>query len=78
MIELFRSANQGSASFDRHTELCRECAEKEIKEGHYVEYDLYLAERAGLITKDDTCQLCEGSFFVDGRKKYKRLEGAIY
>ena len=78
MIELYRSSNQGSASFDRHSEICRECAEKEIKEGHYVEYDLYLSERTDAINRDDTCQICEGSFFVDGHKKWKRLEGAVY
>ena len=68
MIELYRSSNQGSSSFDRHNEICRDCAEKEIREGHYVEYDLYLSERTDAITRDDTCQICEGSFFVDGRK----------
>lgn len=78
MIELYKSSNQGSSSFDRYSEICRDCAEKEIEEGYYVEFDLYLSERTDAITKDDTCQICEGSFFRDGRKKWKRLDGAVY
>lgn len=78
MIELYRSGNKSSSSFDRHSEICRDCAKKEIEDGYYVEYDLYLSEKTDAIKENDTCQICEGSFFRDGRKKFERLEGAIY
>lgn len=77
-LEIYRSGTQGSSSFDRHSEICRSCAEKEIKDGHYVEYDLYLSERTDDVTREDTCQMCNDSFFIDGRKKWERLEGAVY
>lgn len=77
-LEIYRSGNQASGGFDRHTEICRSCAYKEIKNGHYVEYDLYLSERTDAVTIEDTCQMCEDNFFIDGRKKWERLEGAVY
>ena len=77
-LEIYRSGTKGSAFFDRHSEICRLCAEKEIKDGHYVEYDLYLSERTDAVTREDTCQMCEDGFFIDGRKKWERLEGAVY
>ncbi len=77
-LEIYRSGKQGSSSFDRHLEICRLCAEKEVKDGHYVEYDLYLSERTDAVNREDNCQMCRSSFFIDGRKKWERLEGAVY
>jgi hypothetical protein len=78
MIELYRSKTQYSISFDRYSEICRDCAEKEANKGYYVEYDLYLSERSDTITTDDACEKCGESFFIDGRKKLKRLKNVIY
>lgn len=78
MFEIYRSATQNSLGFDRYKELCRDCALKEVHEGYYVEYDLYLSERTDIISKDDTCQICEESFFRDGRHAFIKLEGVIY
>ena len=77
-LEIYKSGTQDSSSLDRHSEICRSCAEKEIKNGYYVEYDLYLSERTDAISREDTCQMCENDFFIDGRKKWKRLEGVVY
>jgi RNA polymerase subunit RPABC4/transcription elongation factor Spt4 len=77
-LEIYRSGAQCSQSFDRHSEICRSCAEKEIKDGYYVEYDLCLSEKTDAITREDACQICEDTFFIDGRKKWEKLEGAVY
>ena len=77
-LEIYKSGTQGSLSFDRHSEICRSCAEKEIKDGNYVEYDLYLSERTDAVSREDTCQMCKDGFFIDGRKKWEKLDGAVY
>ena len=78
-LEIYRSSTQGSSSFDRHNELCRDCATEEIKDGFYVEYDLYLSERTDAVGNEELCEKCqENTFFIDGRKKWNRLSGAIY
>ena len=77
MIQVFRSATQSSASFDRYSELCRECAKKEVENGFYVEYDLYLSEITDLIGSDDECDLCHNDFFVDGIE-HEKVKGVVY
>ena len=79
MLEIYKSATQDSSTnCNRYSEICRDCAKEEVEKGYHVEYDLYHSERSGSITREDTCQICEGDFFVDGRKKFTRLEGVIY
>ena len=78
-LEIYRSATEDSIGFDRYSELCRDCAAEELKNGFYVEYDLYLSEKTDAVSTDCTCEKCErNTFFIDGRKKWNKLEGAIY
>ncbi len=67
MIEVYRSGNKGGESFDRYSEICRDCAKSEIEEGHYVEIDSYASSE--IVGQEDFCQRCEGDFFVDGRRR---------
>ena len=76
-IEVYRSATQTAASFDRFNEICRSCAAQEVKEGHHVEYDLYLSERSGSITEEDICENCEESFVTD-TEIVEKIESVIY
>ena len=56
-------------STNEYEEVCRECAIKAVKKGDdNVIYDGWLSERTDSITKDDCCEICGASFWIDGRK----------
>lgn len=76
-IEIYRSSDPNTDYCWDLDEICRECAEKKISENHYVEYDFYKSEREKDCEKNN-CQECEGTLFIDGRKKWERLSGAVY
>ena len=46
---------------------CQSCAAKKKEEGYQITYDLYFSERYPDERKDDVCDICEDSFYVDGR-----------
>ena len=46
---------------------CQSCAKKKKEEGYQITYDLYFSERYPDERKDDVCDECEESFYVDGR-----------
>ena len=77
-LEIYRSGTKGSSNFDRQSEICRDCAKKEIEKGNYVEYDKYLSEKTTDL-EEECCQICEGDFFnEDTPEDWIRLEGAVY
>ena len=76
-LEIYRSSTQQSSSFDRYNELCRYCAKDELKNGFYVEFDGYLSNKEKE-AENLNCEKCAGSFFIDGRRKWNELDGAIY
>jgi len=77
-LEIYISATNESFGFDRFKEICRCCACNELNNGFYVEYDLYLSERTDIVSRQDNCQICGNTLFVDGRKKMGKIDGVIY
>ena len=77
-LEIYRSGTKDSFGFNRYSEICRCCAKEEIDKGFYVEYDLYLSEKTEAVNREDKCQSCGDTFWIDGRKKWEKLQGAIY
>lgn len=68
MIQIYRIENKkGDDPEILHYNVCQSCASKKKEEGYRITYDLYWSERYPDERKDDECDLCDGSFFVDGR-----------
>lgn len=68
MQQIYRIENETEIL---HSEVCRTCAAKAKEDGVQVTYDMYLSERYACEIENDYCEICEESFFVDGRK-FKR------
>lgn len=71
MINVYSLEINEEVKFD---EVCYACAAKKKSEGYDAVYNLAMSERMPVskVIKLN-CQLCDGSFFLDGRKKYEIL-----
>ena len=68
MIQIYRiESKQTETPNILHENVCQSCASKKKDEGYQITYDLYWSERYPDERKDHRCDLCEDSFFVDGR-----------
>ena len=77
-LEVYRSSDPNTDCCWDYSEICRDCAKKEIEKGNYVEYDKYLSEKTTDL-EEECCQICEGDFFnEDTPEDWIRLEGAVY
>lgn len=71
MIKAYRVEKDESIIHDL---VCHDCAAKKLKEGFELMYDLALSERTPEYkAMKQECEICGGTLFVDGRKKYERL-----
>ena len=58
----------------KHEEVCHACAAKKKSEGYEVVYNLAMSERMPVSKVINLeCELCYGSFFLDGSKKHEIL-----
>ena len=68
MIKVYRAQNEK----ETFNEICYDCAKQKKEEGLHIQYDLLLSERTN--EKElDNCSICDGDYFLDGRKKHERL-----
>ncbi|MCK4665078.1 MAG: hypothetical protein KAT68_19575 [Bacteroidales bacterium] len=69
MIQVYRSWEKVEGSIlpeQYYDEICRICAKEEQKKGRDIQFDDYLSNIEPL-SREETCQICEGTFFIDGR-----------
>ena len=46
---------------------CQKCAKEKKEEGYQITYDLYWSERYPSEREEEVCDICEESFYIDGR-----------
>lgn len=69
MIQVYRIESKPTRAPEiLYSEVSETCALKKKEEGYQITYDLLLSEKSDSINNDDVCEICGGSFFVDGRK----------
>lgn len=71
MIKIYRLEKDGATT---HEEVCHACAKKKKEEGYELVYNLTLSERVPVSKViNSECNICNGSFFLDGRKQWEKL-----
>ena len=75
MYKIYRLEKNAETKYE---EVCYSCAKKKMKEGFEVVYNLTLSERVPNSKVEDLeCELCDGSFFLDGRKRFERIHDSF-